>query len=121
LYEKYKDQGLQVVLASQLWGNFKKDTTALTAAQELELSKRYWVEEHKLTMPIGVDTTRLVANPRDPKGRMMREQDPISKAFNVFGYPTFVLIDRKGIVRALREPNEEVIKKLLTEAADLKG
>jgi hypothetical protein len=101
------------VLASQLWGTFKGDTTELTAEQELEADRKYFLGKHKLTMPIGIDTTMRVPGVRDPE-KLEWAPDRIGKAFGVNAWPSFYLIDHNGIVRKRGMSSEEV-EKLLAE------
>jgi hypothetical protein len=101
------------VLASQLWGTFKGDTTQLTAEQELDADRKYFLGKHKLTMHIAIDTTMRIPGVRDPS-TLEWAPDRIGKSFGVNAWPSFYLIDSKGIVR---EPgmSEEAIEKLLAE------
>jgi peroxiredoxin len=85
------------VITSQLWGYFK-DQKDISAADELAAVKKYWLEDHKLTMPIAVDVGKLVPNKRDST-KMMPEIDRIGRSLFAFAYPTFFLIDRDGVIR----------------------
>jgi peroxiredoxin len=111
---------LNVVLTSQLWGYFadKKD---LTAEQELAEDKKYFVDEHHLTMPIAVDVGQLVKDRRDST-KMVPDMDRIGKSLFAFAYPTFFLVDQNGVIKkrflGFREDDVKAeIEKMLGKAS----
>jgi hypothetical protein len=119
---------------TQLWGNIKdKDQNRvenISVADELEYDRKHWVDEFAVTFPIGIDVTEpeygapgVDSAGKATPGRMTGYKAPQwSTAYGVAGFPTFYLIDRKGIVRRilvgaskLEETISAEIEKLLAE------
>jgi hypothetical protein len=88
---------LSVVLTSQLWG-YLGDKKDLTAEQELAEDKKYYLEEHKLTMPIAIDVGPMVKDKHDST-KMVPDMDRIGKSLYAFAYPTFFLVDKDGVIK----------------------
>jgi hypothetical protein len=120
LHDKYSKTGLQVVMMTQLYGSFKKDT-ALTAAQELTHDREYFVDEHGMKFAIGVDTTFMTKSKWDAT-RMERAEPKSAEAFGVGGIPHIVVIDKNGVVRQVYigwlGPDERSYRDTNTERVD---
>jgi hypothetical protein len=72
-------------------------------AAEIEFDRKYWVDEHKITFPIGIDVTQMIPDTTDKSGKKMKyAQSKNALNYNVTGIPTVLLIDRGGIVRFVR-------------------
>jgi hypothetical protein len=97
LHERFGKQGLQVVMHTQLFGRFKTDT-GLTAKAEIAHLKTYYATEHGIPFPVGVDTSQLVPDPKNP-AKLTRTTPKANAAYEVNGIPHLVVIDRQGIVR----------------------
>jgi hypothetical protein len=67
-------------------------------------------------MPIAIDSTYRIPGVRDPE-TLEWARDRIGGAFGVNGWPTFYLIDHKGIVRKSVWELDAEIEKLLAELA----
>lgn len=84
---------LRVVLATRYWGYFGSERN-ISPARELSADKQLYLDEDKLPFPIAIATPPAGAGPADGA-------DVNAKAYFVQPIPHFVLIDAKGVVRAI--------------------
>jgi thiol-disulfide isomerase/thioredoxin len=90
LQKKYKDAGVEVILATRLWG---KTTGDLSPEQEYRKNEDYFVGELHLPFKIAV------AFLPPEKINNFAEHDSNSANYFAQGIPQFVVIDRHGIIR----------------------
>ena len=90
LQNKYKDAGVDVVFATRLWGRGSGD---LTAEQEYQEDKHYFVDKLHLPFKIGV-----AFMPPD-KANSLAEHDLNSANYFTQGIPQIVVVDRRGTIR----------------------
>jgi hypothetical protein len=94
MHTKYESQGARLMFVSGLEGD-AYDKPA-TVPEELAYRRKYWIENDSVTFPIGIIET---AETKNPDGSTRREDPPIYKAYGVSGFPGYVFVDRRGIVR----------------------
>jgi hypothetical protein len=120
LHDKYSKDGLQVVMMTQLYGSFKKDT-AVAPAQELVHDREYFAGEHGMKFAIGIDTTYMTRSKWDST-RMERAAPKTAEAYGVAGIPHIVVIDKNGVVRQVYvgwlSPDERSYRDTNTERVD---
>jgi len=90
LQQKYKDAGVNIVFATRLWG---RGTGELTAAQEYQEDKDYFIGKLHLPFKIGV------AFMPPEKANSLAEHDLNSAHYFTQGIPQFVVVNRAGTVR----------------------
>jgi hypothetical protein len=93
------------VQASGRWGGYGKPSYNVTSAQELELSRHYWVEHHGLNNVIALDSARFKPDAEQDTilyngMKLTYEPEFLTKSKLDGGFPTLVLVDRRGIPRA---------------------
>jgi len=88
-------KGMQTVLAVSLDGVFE-GTQMTTPDQEVAANKRYFVEQHKFNFPIAIQNPALRAQSPSPTVAAANDQQ-----FHIRGLPQFIVVDQKGIVRAV--------------------
>jgi thiol-disulfide isomerase/thioredoxin len=93
LYEKYRAEGLRVMLATHLEGFFG-DRKGLTPDEEAAAIKDYYVVQQKLAFPILIEAA--LAGESDSA-----TAEKGSHAFLYNFYPQVVVIDKKGKTRAI--------------------
>jgi thiol-disulfide isomerase/thioredoxin len=84
LQKKFASRGVQVMLATSLYGYFGKERP-LTQEQELAADRKYYLEENHLSMPVAVASKSA--------------EDMNSQSYGVQSIPLIVVIDRTGTVR----------------------
>jgi thiol-disulfide isomerase/thioredoxin len=91
-----KGKGLQTVLAVSLDGVFEGVQMA-NPDQEVAANKTYFVEKHKFGYPIAIQ------NPAVHKASDGESQDSTANSmkFHLRGLPQFIVVDKKGVVRAV--------------------
>jgi thiol-disulfide isomerase/thioredoxin len=94
LHERWAGKGLQVVFATELYGFFG-EPRALTAEQELEADRRYFLEEHRLPFKIAIE------NQRKPVPGQSAAPNPNEDRYKVGGIPQIVVVDKAGKIRAI--------------------
>jgi thiol-disulfide isomerase/thioredoxin len=103
LREKYGAQGFRVVLATELYGFFERDT-GLAAGAEIERDRAYFAANH-LDVPIAINDGDSV------------QENPNSAHYKVGGIPQIQLIDKHGVIRLIMvgydEKNEATLGKLI--------
>jgi hypothetical protein len=92
LWEKYKAKGLNVLFATETYGYFG-DAQGIPADAEFDSLTHYFAQA-KVTIPIAVTGAFTGASPD-----LARPTNSLN--YVAAGLPTIVLIDRKGIVRAV--------------------
>jgi thiol-disulfide isomerase/thioredoxin len=117
-HEQFSKDGLEVMLATQLYGYFE-DSQELKPEAEMEANRKYYIERHKIPFKISVQ-----ARPERTKDGVgvSGEESNESKYF-VGGIPQIVLLDKRGVVRQILigwDPANEsrvtqLIEKLLKE------
>lgn len=103
-YGKYKDQGLEIIGFTRLYGTYRDNTVnkgKVPAEEEIKLTKEF-LKRFKINYPVAI-----------AKG------EDVFKEFGVSGIPTLVFIDKKGNVHEVEvgsggaEKIEDKIKSLL--------
>jgi thiol-disulfide isomerase/thioredoxin len=104
LREKYGPQGFRVVLATELYGFFERETK-LDAEREIALNRAYYVAE-KLDFPVAM-----------ADGVHTQDDNPNQVHYKVGGLPQIHLIDKRGIIRLVMfgfdKSNEPRLAKLV--------
>jgi thiol-disulfide isomerase/thioredoxin len=104
LDRRYSGRGAQFLLATALYGYFGKDH-GLSPESELATDRKYYVDEHKLTLPIAIAAKS--------------SEDANSQAYGIQAIPELVVIDQKGVVRrflmGLGPSEESALTALLEE------
>jgi hypothetical protein len=141
LHNKFSKEGLQVAFVTQLWGytmdKDHKPIYGVSAADELEYDRKYWLEENKIPFKVGVDVTEAIPDTTTPPVDTAKKGDSAAKksavarrtgdaykrpvwvdAYGISGYPTFLLIDRAGIVRRVFLGGSEKIDDTLGPAIE---
>src|SRR5262245_43047950 len=117
-YEQFNKDGLEVMLATQLYGYFE-DSQELKPEAEMEANRKYYIERHKIPFKISVQ-----ARPdRTKDGAGFSGADLNESKYFVGGIPQIVLLDKRGVVRQILigwDPANEsrvtqLIEKLLKE------
>ncbi len=90
LSAEYKPKGLTTILAVSLDGQF--DGVQMQPVAEVEANRKYFIGKHEFTYPIAIQ--RDGDDPATSGARNVA-------AFNVGAFPQFVVVDKKGIVRAV--------------------
>jgi len=117
-HERFNKDGLEVMLATQLYGYFE-DSQELKPEAEIEADRKYYIERHKIPFKISVQ-----ARPeRAKEGKVVSGADLNESNYFVGGIPQIVLLDKQGIVRQILigwDPANEsrvtrLIEKLLKE------
>src|SRR5688572_3612615 len=88
-------------MSTKLYGYVAKDGKRrdMTTAEEVAEYRDYWVEHHGLkNIPILIEETPTV---KDTTAGAHRGREPakIEDAYGTLGYPSFILVDKNGIVR----------------------
>jgi thiol-disulfide isomerase/thioredoxin len=96
-HEQFKEQGLDVVLATQLYGYFDKRSD-LNPEGELAANREYYVEHHQLPLKIAVEA-RLDFSDRATAEAARREMN--EGRYQVGGIPQIVLLDKHGVIRQI--------------------
>jgi thiol-disulfide isomerase/thioredoxin len=118
LDDKYRKKGLQVVFLTYLEGT--AGGVEMTREEELAYNRKHWVEGFGIDFTIGVVETEA-----DPEGS--RRKDPyFFESYGANGFPTYVFIDRRGIVRYIQSGHRndleakftKLIEELLAEEPD---
>jgi hypothetical protein len=118
----YKAKGVDVLLyvqASGRWGGYGKPIRNVTATEEIELSKHYWIDKYKLSNVIALDTARYLPDSLQDtiayRGvRLTHTPEFLVRNKLDGGFPTLVLVDRRGIPRArFMGADEEKIRKTI--------
>jgi thiol-disulfide isomerase/thioredoxin len=104
LDRRYSGRGAQFLMATALYGYFGKDH-GLSPESELATDRKYYVDHHKLTLPIAIAAKS--------------SEDSNSQAYGIQAIPELVVIDQKGIVRrflmGLGPSEESALTALLDE------
>lgn len=106
LHDEYAARGLRVIALTRYYFSFK--ATAGSEENEFELIQNF-VRDHDLVFPVGI-----------------AENARTQMSYGAVGLPTFVLIDRKGLVRLYgrlggegTDPNfDEMLRRCIDEQAD---
>ena len=120
-YEQFNARGLDVVMATELYGFFDKRQD-LKAEEEMAANREYYLEHHKLPFKIAVEP-RLEFSDRASGEAAQRESN--GGKYLVGGIPQIVLLDKQGVVRQILigwDPANEaqmtkLIEQLLKEPA----
>lgn len=111
-HEKFAGKGLDVVLATELYGYFEQQEN-LKPDQELAADREYFAGKYKLPFKIAIEPRQDFSD-RTPAGDAARREFNMSK-YRVGGIPQIMLIDKQGIVRHILigwDPaNEEMINR----------
>jgi hypothetical protein len=103
LRQTFGPQGFRVVLATQLYGFFERETD-VTAAAEFERDRAYFAA-NQLDVPIAVN----------PEGS--NDEDPNKLRYKVGGIPQIQIIDKHGRIRLIMvgydEKNESTLATLI--------
>ena len=83
LNQQFASRGVQILLATRLYGYFGKDH-GLTPEQELAADRKYFVEEHQVSLPVAVARNT--------------EEDRNAQAYGMQSIPLIAVIDRTGVV-----------------------
>jgi thiol-disulfide isomerase/thioredoxin len=113
-HEQYAQRGLQVVMATELYGYFDRRED-LKPEEEVAADRDYYIEHHKLPFKIAVESKM-----RTSEGKPAAEQsESNSMKYIVGGIPQIVLLDKQGVVRQILigwDPaNEARMTKLIEE------
>jgi hypothetical protein len=73
----------------------------MTLAEELEYDRKHWVDEYGIKFRIGVTETKPAA-----KGKR-RENPYFFETYSANAFPTYILVDRKGVVRFVQIGHRE--------------
>jgi thiol-disulfide isomerase/thioredoxin len=84
LDKRYAARGAQFIMATALYGYFGKDR-GLSPEDELATDRKYYIDEHKVTLPIAIAAKSSA--------------DGNSQAYGIQAIPELVVIDQKGLVR----------------------
>src|SRR5215211_2254249 len=66
---------------------FLRGEENLTPTEEIALSKKYWVDEHKMTFPIGIDVTPVNPDSTKAGSRTATCRRPTSRTICCMAYP----------------------------------
>jgi len=121
-YEQFKQRGLQVVMATQLYGYFDK-RSGLTPDEEMAANREYYSEHHKLPLKIAVEPQLDYA---DRAAAEAARRATNEGRYQVGGIPQIVLLDKQGTIRQILigwDPANEaritkLIEQLLNEPAN---
>lgn len=91
-----KAKGLQTVLAVSLDGVFE-GVQMTSPEQEVAANKQYFVDKHKFTYPIAIQKPSAAEQPASTSATMTGND----AQFHLRGLPQFIVVDQKGIVRAV--------------------
>ncbi len=94
LHNTWAPRGLQVIFATELYG-FLGQQRPLTADQETEADRKYFVQEHGLPFKIAIEDQRR--NPAASETAVPTNSD----RYKVGGIPQIVVIDKKGKIRLI--------------------
>jgi len=104
LREKFGRQGFRVVLATELYGFFERETQ-LGADLEVARNRAYYAAEH-MNVPVAI-----------AEGVHSQDDDPNQLNYKVGGIPQIQLIDRRGVIRLMMfgfdKSNEPTLSKLV--------
>jgi thiol-disulfide isomerase/thioredoxin len=104
LRQKFGGQGFRVVLATELYGFFERETE-LAAAAEVERDRAYFAANH-LDVPIAIND-----------GAGGQDENPNSLHYKVGGIPQIQLVDKRGIIRLISvgydDSNEATFAKII--------
>jgi thiol-disulfide isomerase/thioredoxin len=110
LRERFGSRGFRVVLATQLYGFFERETS-VTPAAEIEHDRAYFAS-HQLDVPIAI------------AAQGSNDDDPNMQHYRVEGIPQIQIIDRHGVIRLVMvgfdEQNEGPLTKLVEALLDEK-
>ncbi len=84
LERRFAGRGLQVLLATSLYGYFGKDH-GLSLEAEMAADRKYFIEENKLKFPVAIAAKSA--------------EDKNAQNYGVQAIPEIVVVDRKGTVR----------------------
>lgn len=101
LHEHFQQRGLDIACVTELYGRFGQDQN-VSADDEVERDRKYFVEEHGLPVPIAIN---------DKEGS--RAPD-----YGINAYPTFVLLDAQQIVRRVFAGVAPTLEATLTAAIE---
>ncbi len=112
-HEKFARDGLEVMLATQLYGFFE-DSRDLEPDAEMEANRKYYIDHHKIPFKISVQS-----RPERTKLGAISGVDVNESKYFVNGIPQIVLLDKQGIVRQILigwDPaNESRVTRLIEE------
>lgn len=114
MYEMFSKRGLDVVLATELYGYFE-DRESLKPEDEVAADREYFIGKYNLPFKVLIEPRMNFAD-RTPAGEAARQEFNQFK-YRVGGIPQIVILDKQGVVRHIMvgwDPaNEELVTKEL--------
>ena len=112
LHTAWAPKGLRVIFATELYG-FLGQQRPLTAEQEIEGDKKYFLEEHALPFTIAIEKRRVATGPDGSTPPSTGNGDH----YKVGGIPQIVVIDKQGKIRLMMvgydDANEPKLAKMI--------
>ena len=106
LHEQFATKGLDALLfvqGSGRWGGYGQPPRNVTGSEEVQLAREYYTDHFGLKNLIAVDTAQYLPDSRpDALGGFRPSYEPkFVRSYKLnLGYPTIVIIDRRGNTRA---------------------
>jgi thiol-disulfide isomerase/thioredoxin len=115
VYDKYRDKGL-VVIGVHVDRGFGVDSVAKLDEKLADVKKRLW-KGRDIPFPVALVVGK---KPADASGAKTRRICPlVDQIYDITGYPTGVLIDRRGrVIREFSagyEPDEPILEKAIAD------